>query len=93
MVFSPKQEDIMLELKDEKLDKSTGLQRKGLEGCIINRKSASCLSRNQNLMLGIYFALFAAFTWSRFFQYQNKKEIKKVGGLIYLSASLCNFVY
>lgn len=69
MVFSPKQEDLMLEVKDEKLDQSIGLQQEALEGCIINRKSARCLSKNQNLMLGIYFALFAAITWSRFYQY------------------------
>lgn len=46
MVFSPKQEDIILEVKDEKSRKSIGLQRKALEGCIINGKSARCLSKN-----------------------------------------------
>jgi hypothetical protein len=68
MVFSPKQEDIMLDVKQDQPDKSSGLQREVVkESCILNRKSARCLSKNQNLILSLYFALFAAFTWSRFY--------------------------
>jgi hypothetical protein len=92
MVFSPSNEDRLQDL-DANLNRELDQQHVVREGCILNRKSVRCLSRNQNLLLCFYFAFFAAFTWARFYQFKTGKEIRKTGSLLYLSSSLCNFVY
>jgi hypothetical protein len=73
MVFSPKQEDVMLDVKDDKVNKRSVEQQRVevRESYLLNRKSVRCLSNNQNLILGLYFLLFAAFTWSRFYLSQK----------------------
>jgi len=69
MVFSPKEADKMTVANDNREEEIGMQQQKIGEGCILNRKSAQCLSKSQNMLLGLYFAVFSAFTWARFYQY------------------------